>query len=73
MLSGFVFGIHNMPLPIQAITYLVPARYFIAMLKGIFLKGIGLEILWANAVLLSLYALVMVMLAHKKLNLQLEG
>ena len=73
MLSGFVFGIHNMPVPIQAITYLVPARYFIAMLKGIFLKGIGLEILWVNALLLSLYALVMVMLAHRKLNLQLEG
>jgi ABC-2 type transport system permease protein len=73
MLSGFVFGIHNMPLPIQAITFIIPARYFIAMLRGIFLKGIGLEILWLNAVLLCIYALVMVILAHKKMTLKLKG
>ncbi len=73
MLSGFVFGIHNMPLPIQVITYIVPARYFIAMLRGIFLKGVGLEILWLNALLLCVYGLVMVVLAHKKMRLKLEG
>ncbi len=73
MLSGFVFGIHNMPLPVQAITFIIPARYFIAMLRGIFLKGIGLEILWLNAVLLCLYAVVMVILAHKKMILKLKG
>jgi len=73
MLSGFVFGIHNMPLPIQAITYIVPARYFIVMLRGIFLKGIGLEILWLDALLLCFYGLVMVVLAHKKMRLKLEG
>lgn len=73
LLSGFVFGIHNMPLPIQVITYIVPARYFIALLRGIFLKGIGLEILWLNALLLSIYALMMVFLAHKKMILKLEG
>ena len=73
MLSGFVFGIHNMPLPIQAITYIVPARYFIAVLRGIFLKGVGLEILWLDALLLGVYGLVMVVLAHKKMRLKLEG
>ncbi|MFH1981000.1 MAG: ABC transporter permease [Pseudomonadota bacterium] len=73
MLSGFVFGIHNMPLAIQAITYIVPARYFIAMLRGIFLKGVGLEILWLNALLLTVYGGVMVVLAHKKMRLKLEG
>ncbi len=72
MLSGFVFGIHNMPLPIQAITYIVPARYFIALLRGIYLKGIGLEILWLNALLLGIYAAIMVALAHKKMILKLE-
>lgn len=73
ILSGFVFGIHNMPLPIQAITFLVPGRYFITMLRGIYLKGIGLEILWLDAALLTLYAAVMVVLAHRKMRLTLEG
>jgi ABC-2 type transport system permease protein len=73
MLSGFVFGIYNMPAAIRAITFIVPARYFIALLRGIFLKGIGLEILWLNAALLALYAAVMVILSHRKMKLKLEG
>lgn len=72
ILSGFVFAIENMPVAIQCITYIVPARYFIAILKGIYLKGIGLEILWLDAVLLSVYALFMVVLANRKLTLKLE-
>ena len=73
LLSGFVFGIHNMPTPIQVLTYIVPARYFITLLRGIYLKGIGLEILWLNALLLGVYALVMVTLALRKMKLTLEG
>ncbi len=72
LLSGFVFGIHNMPQPIQIITYIVPARYFIALMRGIFLKGIGLEVLWLNALLLAAYAAAMVALAHRKMKLKLE-
>jgi len=72
LLSGFVFAIENMPSLIQCITYIVPARYFIALLRGIYLKGIGLEVLWINAVLLGLYAAVMVVLANRKLRLKLE-
>ncbi len=60
LLSGFAFAIANMPLPVQAITYLVPARYFVALVKGIFLRGVGLETLWVDAVLLLLFALVTV-------------
>ena len=72
ILSGFVFAIENMPLPIQAITYIVPARYFIAILRGIYLKGIGLEILFIDALLLTLYAAVMIVIANKKLKFKLE-
>lgn len=72
ILSGFVFAIENMPLPIQFITYIVPARYFIAILRGIYLKGIGLEILWLDALLLSVYALIMIILANKKIKFKLE-
>jgi ABC-2 type transport system permease protein len=73
MLSGFVFSIHNMPLPIQVITYIVPARYFIDAMRGIFLKGVGLEILGLNAFLLILYTAVMVLLAHRKMRFKLEA
>ena len=72
LLSGFAFAIENMPRWIQFITYIVPARYFIALLRGIYLKGIGLEILWINALLLTGYALVMIFLAHKRLKLKLD-
>ncbi len=72
LLSGFAFAIENMPQWIQYITYIVPARYFIALLRGIYLKGIGLEIMWLNALLLTIYALVMVAMSHKRLKLKLD-
>jgi len=52
-----------MPLPIQWITYVIPARYFVALLKGIYLKGVGLEILAGQAALLGAFSVVMVLLA----------
>ena len=51
-LSGFIFPIENMPAAIQPVTYLVPVRYFLVILRGIFLKGIGLEVLWPQALAL---------------------
>jgi len=63
LLSGFMFAIANMPLPIQWITYVVPARYFVALLKGIYLKGVGLEVLAGEAALLGAFSVVMVLLA----------
>lgn len=46
MLSGFVFPVSNMPIPVQWLTYLNPLKYFIIIIRGIFLKGTGLDILW---------------------------
>jgi ABC-2 type transport system permease protein len=71
LLSGFVFAIENMAPWIQCITYIVPARYFLAILRGIYLKGIGLEILWLNAILLTFYMFIMIILANKKIKLKL--
>lgn len=51
-LSGFVFPIENMPAAIQPLTYLIPLRYFIVIVRGIFLKGVGLETLWRDALAL---------------------
>jgi len=48
-LSGFVFPIENMPKAIQALTYVMPLRYFFVIIRGIFLKGVGLEVLWPQA------------------------
>lgn len=72
LLSGFVFAIENMPIPLQVLTYIVPARYFIAILRGIYLKGIGLEILWLNALFLTIYALIMMIVANRKFSFKLE-
>ncbi len=71
LLSGFIFTIANMPQAIQVVTYLVPARYFVAILKGIYLKGVGLEILAGQVGLLVVYAAVMVLLAKIKLKKKL--
>jgi ABC-2 type transport system permease protein len=51
-LSGFIFPIENMPVVIQYVTYLIPLRYFLVIVRGIFLKGIGLEVLWPQALAL---------------------
>ena len=64
LLSGFMFAIPNMPIPIQLFTYVIPARYFITMLKGIYLKGIGLEVLAMEAILLTIFGVVIVVLAN---------
>ncbi|RLB94288.1 MAG: ABC transporter permease [Deltaproteobacteria bacterium] len=71
-LSGFVFAIENMPAALQYLTYIVPARYLIAIMRGIFMKGIGLQILWLDALLLFVYALAMIALARGGLKLRLE-
>jgi ABC-2 type transport system permease protein len=63
LLSGFMFAISNMPRPIRLVTYLVPARYFVALLKGIYLKGVGLKILGGEAALLVLFAAVVLAVA----------
>jgi ABC-2 type transport system permease protein len=62
-LSGFIFPIENMPAWIQPLTYLIPLRYFLEILRGIFLKGIGLEILWPQAVSLLAWGLAVLTLA----------
>jgi ABC-2 type transport system permease protein len=62
-LSGFVFPIENMPDLIQPITYLLPLRYFVIILRGIFLKGVGLETLWPQALALFAWGVVILSLA----------
>ena len=65
LLSGFIYAIENMPVVIQAITHIVPARYFIALLRGIFLKGTGVEVLAGELAFLSAYAVVVFLIASR--------
>ena len=70
ILSGFVFPIASMPQAIQAITYIVPARYFIVALRAIVLKGAALSAFWVELAALGLYAALMLTLASKRLARQ---
>jgi ABC-2 type transport system permease protein len=63
LLSGFAYPISNMPKFVQVITYIVPARYFITILRGIYLKGVGLKVFWPDILFLFLFTSVMVILA----------
>jgi drug efflux transport system permease protein len=62
-LSGFIFPIENMPAAIQPITYLIPLRYFIIIVRGIFLKGVGVAVLWPEILALLAWGLIIVGLA----------
>jgi ABC-2 type transport system permease protein len=68
ILSGFVYAIESMPPAIQVVSHLVSASYFVTILKGIFLKGVGLEALWEETLFLAAYAVIVFFLATRKLK-----
>jgi len=71
LLSGFVYSIETMPPVIQVITHVIPARYVVTILKGVFLKGVGFGVLWGELGFLALYAAIIFVLATRKLNRKL--
>jgi ABC-2 type transport system permease protein len=62
-LSGFIFPIENMPAPIQWVTTLIPLKYYLVIVRGIFLKGVGFELLWPNFVALGVWGVAVLALA----------
>jgi ABC-2 type transport system permease protein len=72
LLSGFVFPIANMPEVIQYLTYLNPLRYFLVVIRGIFLKGSGLEVLWSELVVLFLLGSAVLTLSTLRFRKRLE-
>lgn len=66
LLSGFAFPIANMPAPIQLITYLTPARYFVTAARSIYLKGLGPSFLWLEMLLLAAFAAALLTFALRK-------
>jgi len=71
LLSGFVFPIESMPTVIQWITYLIPARYYLEILRGILLKGVGIKVLMFNAVCLLVYSLFMILISASRFKKKL--
>jgi len=72
MLSGFVFPIANMPVVVQWLTYLNPLRYFLVIIRGIFLKGVGINILWPQFLALMVLGLIVFTCAVKRFRKRLD-
>lgn len=72
MLSGFAFPIRNMPEVIQWLTYLNPLRYFMDIVRGVFLKGIGLEVLWPQMISLAVFGVVILSLSAQRFRKRLD-
>ncbi|MBZ5584586.1 MAG: ABC transporter permease [Acidobacteriia bacterium] len=72
MLSGFTFPIRNMPQSVQYLTYLDPLRYFMEIIRGVFLKGVGVSVLWPQMASLAVYGVIILTLSalrfHKNLD-----
>lgn len=68
LLSGFIFPIANMPVPIQVVTYAIPARYFLVALRGIVLKGLGIHVIAPQLLALAVYSFAVLALAAARLR-----
>ena len=72
LLSGFIFPISSMPLPLQYISHIIPAKWFIIILKGIMLKGVGISFLWKETLILIGMMVFFLALSIKKYKIRLE-
>ncbi len=71
MLSGYIFEIKNMPVALQYLTRIIPARYFLVIIRGIMLKGSGLSVLWAESIFLVLLTVLLLTVAIKRFHLKI--
>ena len=71
-LSGFVFPIENMPKLIQLVTYAIPLKYFMIIIRGIILKGIGFAELWQDGVILLLMGIAILYFSSLRFKKRLE-
>jgi ABC-2 type transport system permease protein len=73
LLSGFLIDVASMPVVLRAITFLVPARYYVSVTRGIFLKGVGVDVLWVQAAFMLLFATLGLALATHAFRKELEA
>ncbi|QLE00038.1 ABC transporter permease [Galbibacter sp. BG1] len=72
ILSGFIFPLTSMPLVLQVLGHLIPATYFIEILKGIMLRGVGLEFIWKPFLILVFMTVVLLLLTWKNFKIRLQ-
>ncbi|NRD22617.1 ABC transporter permease [Winogradskyella litoriviva] len=72
LLSGFIFPISSMPLPLQVISNIIPAKWFIIIIKGIMLKGVGIQFIWKETLILVGMTIFFIGISVKKYKIRLE-
>ena len=72
MLSGFAFPIRNMPEPIQWLTFLNPLRYFMDIVRGVFLKGTAINVLWPQVIALAVFGVTILFLSAQRFHKRLD-
>lgn len=72
ILSGFIFPINSMPLPMQVISNIIPAKWFIIIVKAIILKGVGIQYIWKETLILIGMTVFFITLSIKKYKIRLE-
>jgi ABC-2 type transport system permease protein len=72
MLSGFMFPVENMPIPMQIVGNVIPAKWYYEIVKNIMIKGTGLEVVWKHVLVLLAMMSVLFIIAVKKFKIRLE-
>lgn len=72
LLSGFIFPISNMPLPLQIISNIIPAKFYLIIIKAIMLKGVGIMYIWKETLVLVFMSVFMIVLSIKKFKIRLQ-
>jgi ABC-2 type transport system permease protein len=72
LLSGFIYPIDNMPEILQWLSHIMPARYFVTIVRAIMLKGVGLFFIWKETLILIVMTLFFIVLSVKKFKIRLE-
>jgi ABC-2 type transport system permease protein len=71
ILSGFIFPLESMPAPLQAVSSIVPARWFVVIVRGIMLKGVGITSLWPETTVLAVMAFVLLTASMRSFSARL--
>src|SRR5207244_13487192 len=72
LLSGFIFPLESMPAPLQWVSNVVPGRWFVAIARGIMLKGIGLDYVWRETLILAAFATLLLAASTRSFKARLE-
>ncbi|MEQ8521690.1 MAG: ABC transporter permease, partial [Vicingaceae bacterium] len=72
ILSGFIFPISSMPVPLQMISHIMPPKYFIIIIKNIMLKGVGIAVVWKETLILAAMGMLFIGLSVKNFKIRLQ-